>query len=188
MAVKFSDFGSSALNSTGFIVGYDSATNLNIRIPKSTLDTTYQAILVSGTNIKTVNGTTLLGSGDVITQSAMAGILGGSTIAVGTAYLGPGASTSNATENNRSVSVGAGQVIFLYLKTAGTMTGSMAVTLMKNGVATAMTFTIPLGSAAAKYSTNTNQVTTVLGDELSLRVVQSTATSSGVLSFGFIMQ
>jgi hypothetical protein len=118
----------------------------------------------------------------------MAGILGGSTIVVGTAYLGIGASTSNVTENNRSVSVGAGKVIFLYLKTAGTMTGSMAVTLMKNGVATAMTFTIPLGSSAAKYSTNTNQVTTVLGDELSLRVVQSTATSSGVLSFGFIMQ
>jgi hypothetical protein len=147
-----------------------------------------QEKLVSGTNIKTVNGTTLLGSGDVIIQSAMAGNLSGATVAVSTVYLGIGAITANSIENNRSVSVGAGTVIFLYLKTSGTMTGSMAVTLMKNGVATAMTFTIPLGSTAAKYSTNTNQVTTVLGDELSLRVVQSTATSSGVLSFGFIMQ
>jgi hypothetical protein len=147
-----------------------------------------QEKLVSGTNIKTVNGTTLLGSGNVIIQSAMAGNLGGSTIAVSTVYLGIAASSANSLENNRAVSVGAGTVIFLYLKTASTMTGSMAVTLMKNGVATAMTFTIPLSSAAARYSTNTNQVTTVLGDELSLRVVQSTATSSGVLSFGFIMQ
>ena len=69
MAVKFSDFGSSPLNSTGFIVGYDSATNLNIRIPKSTLDTTYQATLVSGTNIKTVNGSTILGSGNLVVGS-----------------------------------------------------------------------------------------------------------------------
>jgi hypothetical protein len=67
MAVKFSDFTSTPLSSTGFIVGYDSSTNQNIRIPKSTLDSTYQSTLVSGTNIKTVNGTTLLGSGNVST-------------------------------------------------------------------------------------------------------------------------
>jgi hypothetical protein len=135
----------------------------------------------------TINSLSLYDT-NVTIQSAMVGNLSGNTIGVLTVYLGAGSITANSIENNRSVSVGAGKVIFLYLKTAGTMTGSMAVTLMKNGVATAMTFTIPLSSAAAKYSTNTNQVTTVLGDELSLRVVQSTATSSGVLSFGFIMQ
>jgi len=118
---------------------------------------------------------------------AMAGILGGSTIAVGTAYLGIGASSSNANENNRSVSVAAGIVTFIYLKTAGIMTGSMVVTLMRNGVATAMTFTIPLGSIAGRYSTLANQISVVDADELSLRVVQSTATSSGVLSFGWII-
>jgi len=118
---------------------------------------------------------------------AMAGILGGSTIAVGTAYLGIGASSSNANENNRSVSVSAGIVTFIYLKTAGIMTGSMVVTLMRNGVATAMTFTIPLGSIAGRYSTLANQISVVDADELSLRVVQSTATSSGVLSFGWII-
>ena len=69
MAVKFSDFGSSPLNSTGFIVGYDSSTNLNIRIPKSTLDSTYQATLVSATNIKTINGSTILGSGNLAVGS-----------------------------------------------------------------------------------------------------------------------
>jgi hypothetical protein len=70
MAVKFSDFGSSSLNSTGFIVGYDSATNLNIRIPKSTLDSTYQSTLVSGTNIKTINGASVLGSGDLVVSGS----------------------------------------------------------------------------------------------------------------------
>lgn len=69
MAVKFSDFTSSGLNSTGFIVGYDSGTNQNIRIPKSTLDSTYQPTLVSGTNIKTINGSSVLGSGNIATAS-----------------------------------------------------------------------------------------------------------------------
>jgi len=32
MAVKFSDFTSTPLNSTGFVVGWDSATNQNIQI------------------------------------------------------------------------------------------------------------------------------------------------------------
>lgn len=69
MAVKFSDFTSSGLNSTGFIVGYDSGTNQNIRIPKSTLDSTYQPTLISGTNIKTINGSSVLGSGNIATAS-----------------------------------------------------------------------------------------------------------------------
>lgn len=33
---------------------------------KTYFDTVYQAILVSGTNIKTVNGNSLLGSGDLV--------------------------------------------------------------------------------------------------------------------------
>lgn len=73
MAVKFSDFTSSGLNSTGFIVGYDSGTNQNIRIPKSTLDSTYQPTLISGTNIKTINGSSVLGSGDLIVSGGTGG-------------------------------------------------------------------------------------------------------------------
>ena len=61
MAVKFSDFASSGLNSTGFIVGYDSSTNQNIRIPKSTLDSTYQPTLTL-TTIGTSGAATLAGA------------------------------------------------------------------------------------------------------------------------------
>lgn len=74
MAVKFSDFTSSALNSTGFIVGYNSATNQNIRIAKSSLDSTYQATLVSGDNIKTINGSSVLGSGDLTISGGGGGV------------------------------------------------------------------------------------------------------------------
>ena len=116
---------------------------------------------------------------------AMGGILGGSAIAVGTAYLGISASTSNVNETTRRMCVVAGTVSRLFLRTAGVMTGTMAITLMKNGVATAMTFTIATTSAGALYSTTSNTFTVVDGDELSIRIVQSTSTSTGIFSFGF---
>jgi len=116
---------------------------------------------------------------------AMGGNLNGSTIAIGTTYIGIGTATTTTTETARRTSVLAGTVSRLFLRTSGVMTGSMAITLMKNGVATAMTFTIAATSVGALYSTTSNTFTVVDGDELSIRIVQSTATSSGVASFGF---
>ena len=116
---------------------------------------------------------------------AMSGNLNGTTIAVTTTYIGIGTGTTNTTETTRRTCVVAGTVSRLFLRTSGVMTGTMAITLMKNGVATAMTFTIAATSAGALYSTTSNTFTVVDGDELSIRIVQSTATSSGVLSFGF---
>ena len=116
---------------------------------------------------------------------AMGGNLNGLTIAVTTTYIGIGTGTTTTNETARRTSVVAGTVSRLFLRTSGIMTGSMAITLMKNGVATAMTFTIAATSAGALYSTTANTFTVADGDELSIRIVQSTATSSGVASFGF---
>ena len=116
---------------------------------------------------------------------AMGGNLTGSAIPVSTTYIGIGIGTTNTTETARRTSVVAGTVSRLFLRTSGVMTGSMAITLMKNGVATAMTFTIPVSSAGALYSTTANTFTVADGDELSIRIVQSTSASSGVTSFGF---
>ena len=116
---------------------------------------------------------------------AMGGNLTGSAIPVSTTYIGIGIGTTNTTETARRTSVVAGTVSRLFLRTSGVMTGSMAITLMKNGVATAMTFTIAATSAGALYSTTANTFTVADGDELSIRIVQSTSASSGVTSFGF---
>jgi hypothetical protein len=116
---------------------------------------------------------------------AMAGNLNGSAIALTTTYIGIGTGTTSTNETARRTSVLAGTVSRLFLRTSGVMTGSMAITLMKNGVATAMTFTIPAASAGGLYSTTSNTFTVVDGDELSIRIVQSTAISSGVAAFGF---
>jgi hypothetical protein len=59
---------------------------------------------------------------------------------------------------------------------------------MKNGVATAMAFTIAATSAGALYSTTLNTFTVADGDELSIRIVQSTATSTGITSYGFLIK
>lgn len=48
---------------------------------KTYFDTVYQAILVSGTNIKTVNGNTLLGSGDVVISGGVSSVGGTAPIA-----------------------------------------------------------------------------------------------------------
>lgn len=116
---------------------------------------------------------------------AMGGNLNGGIIAVSTTYLGIGVGNASTSETTRRMCVVAGTVSRLFLRTAGVMTGSMAITLMKNGVATAMTFTIAATSAGALYSTTSNTFTVADGDELSIRIVQSTANSIGVTSYGF---
>jgi hypothetical protein len=117
----------------------------------------------------------------------MAGNLNGAAPIVGTFFIGIASTTPNATENNRSVAVAAGTVTYIYYRISSTMTGDVAVTLMKNGVATAMTFSIVAGQAAGTYSTTLNQQSVVDGDDLSLRIVQSKATSAPVYDFGFII-
>jgi len=134
-----------------------------------------------------INNTSLYGSTNFTTSYAMAGNLNSATITVGTVFIGISSQTSNATESDRSVTVASGTVTYLYLRIVGTMTGTMIVTLRKNGGATSMTFTIPAGSAAGKYTTTENQQSVVDGDELAISIQQSTATSSGVASFGFII-
>lgn len=163
----------------------------------TTADLTVSRVLVSDANGKVATNTvttTTLGfldaTSSIQTQLnakgyAMGGNLNGGIIAISTTYLGIGVGNASTSEATRRMCVVAGTVSRLFLRTAGVMTGSMAITLMKNGVATAMTFTIAATSAGALYSTTSNTFTVVDGDELSIRIVQSTANSIGVTSYGF---
>ena len=120
---------------------------------------------------------------------SMASNLNGTTIGVGTSYIGIGSSTSNATEINRSVSVAVSQssIVNAYLRTAGIMTGSMQLTIMITGIAVGTPYTIPAGSAAAVYPF-LSSAGLADGSTVSIRVVQSTATSSGILVFGWTIK
>ena len=166
MAQKFSDFSASSLSTNVILVGYDSVLNANVQIPKSALDALYAP-----------------------KGYALAGNLNGSTVGLGvTTYFGFGVGTINGIEIQRRTAVPAGTVFGAYVRTVGVMTGSTVVTVMKNGVATAMTFTIAAGSAAALYGTSANTFTVADGDELSLRVAQSTAASIGFQNYNIFIK
>jgi len=153
----------------------------------------FGAMSYVGIDATTLNGTTCYfnfeTSQNVPTYNgySMAGNLNGTTIPVGTNFIGIGSSTSNTTETNRSVPVtlSQGALQNVYVRTAGTMTGSMALSLMVNGNALPPVYTIPAGSAAGIY-TFIFFVLVTNGSNISIRAVQSNATSSGILTFGWI--
>ena len=65
-------------------------------------------------------------------------------------------------------------------------TGSLVLTLQKNGVDSALTITIAAGSAAGSFSDTTNSVTFAAGDTWQIKIVQnatSSSTSLGGYSF-----
>lgn len=87
---------------------------------KTYFDTLYQAVLVSGTSIKTVNSTSLLGSGDVVIP-----VIGDDVIKVGTVSLtSANILALNTTPIQLVASPGAGKIVIMeeviYDFTAGT--------------------------------------------------------------------
>jgi hypothetical protein len=73
-----------------------------------------------------------------------------------------------------------------YVRTAGTQpaSGSHVLTILKNGVATAITVTIPAGSGAGIVSDTTNSESFAAGDEISIKAVNNaTGNSSTLVSF-----
>jgi hypothetical protein len=110
--VDASEIGSLTLPTGGDIVGTTSTqtlTNKTIDIANNTL-TGVQASLVSGTSIKTVNSTTLLGSGDVAVQPTLVSGTNIKTINGGS-VLGSG-----------DLAVGGGSMVFISSVTASSST------------------------------------------------------------------
>ena len=57
-------------------------------------------------------------------------------------------------------------------------TGSYIITILKNGVATAITVTIPAGSLAGQYTDLINSVSFAAGDGISILVINNASTNS----------
>lgn len=85
---------------------------------KTYFDTLYQAILVSGTNIKTINGSSVLGSGDL----TVSGGIGGTTGAVDNALLRADG-TGGGTAQSSSVTLDDSNTISGVLRLLGTTGG-----------------------------------------------------------------
>ena len=64
-------------------------------------------------------------------------------------------------------------------------TGTLVLTLQKNGVDSALTITIAAGSAAGNYTDNTNTVTFAAGDTWQLKIVNNATTSTSMAGYSF---
>lgn len=75
----------------------------------------------------------------------------------------------------------------MIMGTAQPASGNMVVTVQKNNVDTAITFTIPANAAPATFSDTSNSVSFVAGDTLNIKLVNNaTAPSGGITNAGLL--
>jgi hypothetical protein len=156
-----------------------------------------QAALVSGTNIKTVNSTSLLGSGNVaVAAQDSVSLINNTAVTIGastTSYISFCAFTTNSAEASRQVIIPiAGTIKNLYVLTSSTQSaaGSQVCTVRKNTADTAITTTIAASAAAGTFSDTTNSVSVAAGDKLSLKVQNNAAsgTAAQIVSVAIIIE
>src|SRR3989338_76035 len=117
----------------------------------------------------------------------------GTTFASGTNYVSfLGLSTSNATLINRQFIVPiSGTLKNFYIRTitAEPASGSLTLTIMQNGVATALSIVIPAGSAIGTFSDTVNSISVSAGDLLSVRATKSGGgASASVASYSVFLE
>jgi hypothetical protein len=136
--------------------------------------TGFQAALVSGTNIKTVNGKTILGSGDLNTDVA---------ISVG---VGDGINVIIA-NTARSFKALKGNTIVSW-EVVGDVTGSIVIDLLKNGVSmigAGNKPTITSGTSASAAVSGWTTDTYIAGDVLTVKVESNSNFKDVALNFKF---
>jgi hypothetical protein len=147
-------------NNADSLLILDNATSLWKRLTwanlKTTLSSVFQAVLVSGTNIKTVNSTSLLGSGDVAVQATLVSgtniktiegqsLLGGGNIDLSKSDVGLG-NVDNTSDANKPIStatqtaLNAKQATIFNARSFGTQSNSVGETQMAQITIPANTF------------------------------------------------
>lgn len=183
--------GSGVVSNTefGYLDGVTSAIQTQISAKQDTL--------VSGTSIKTVNSTSLLGSGNVaVAAQDSISLINNTSVTLGvstTSFVSFCAFTTNSTEANRQVIIPiAGTVKNLYVLTSTTQSAnnSQVCTVRKNGVNTSIVATIAASAAAGTFSDTTNTVSVAAGDKLSLQVQNNAAsgTAATIVSVAIIIE
>jgi hypothetical protein len=156
-----------------------------------------QEKLVSGTNIKTVNSTSLLGSGNVaVAAQDSISLINNVAVTIGastTSYISFCAFTTNSAETSRQIIVPiSGTIRSLYVLTSSTQSAnnSQVCTVRKNGANTSVTTTIAANAAAGTFSDTTNTVSVAAGDKLSLQVQNNAAsgTAAQIVSVAIIIE
>lgn len=152
-----------------------------------------QAALVSGTNIKSINNTTLLGSGDMRVGSTIAGYVSITQNASTTLYYVMNIILSGvaaASRIGRSIPFQAGTFKNFYFRTNTQQpaSGSQVVTLWADSSATSISVTIAANSAAGNFSDTTNTATITSGQYMCYEVINNAAAAGAAIqgiSIGF---
>jgi hypothetical protein len=120
---------------------------------------------------------------------SMAGNLNGSSINVGTFYLGVGSSTAGSTVASRSFRAITPQrrATNCVITTAGVMTGSMSVRLVNEGAPVGFELILAAGTAAGTYEFVNNYNLLNTQSNLAVQIIQSTAASCGIQGFSFTL-
>lgn len=156
-----------------------------------------QEKLVSGTNIKTVNSTSLLGSGNVaVAAQDSISLINNTAVTLGTSatsYISFCAFTTNSAEASRQIIIPiSGTIRNLYVLTSTTQSagGSQVCTVRKNAADTTMVATIAANAAAGTFTDTTNTVSVAAGDKLSLKVQNNAAsgTAAQIVSVAIIIE
>jgi hypothetical protein len=147
--------------------------------------------LVSGTNIKTINSTSVLGSGDisigsttVLFQSQNASNTPASSTYFASLFSGA-PSLVSADTVRRTPMITAGTLTRFYVQTSSAQpaSGSLVCTVRKNSVDQALTLTIAAGSATGVFTDLVNSVTVAVGDQMGLKFQNNaTAVSANILT------
>jgi hypothetical protein len=152
-----------------------------------------QTNLVSGTNIKTINNTSVLGSGDMRVGSTIIGYVSITQNASSTLYYAMNIILSGvvaASRIGRAIPFQAGTFKNFYFRTNTQQpaSGSQVVTLWADNSATSISVTIAANSAAGNFSDTTNTETITSGQYMCYEVINN-ATAAGAaiqgISIGF---
>jgi len=122
-------------------------------------------------------------STDVIAQTFVTNLASATLIAASTTkYAGMSMDDPQVTEADCQQYIDAACTLFnlrVNLRSAQPASGSLVLTVMKNGVASTVVVTIAAGGAAGWYSDTANTLALVAGDTISVRVVNNATANAG---------
>lgn len=174
--IRFLELAAGGTNYVGFKASDALAGNVIWTLP-TTDSTGTQSLVSNGSGILSWSSITSSNGTPIVTT--LAGGL--QATASSTSFNAIGGITLNGTEANRQfVMTAAGTVKNLYLVTTSTQsgTGSLVVTVRKNGANTALTLTVSAGATAATFSDVTHTFSVVAGDLLSFQYVNNASVAS----------
>lgn len=145
--------------------------------------TVFGHVKVDGVTVLLNGSSQLQSTGAMIFSTNVKEVVGGGiTVAAGaTVYIGPGQTSTHATESAAVLHLPRpGVFANLYVRCSGTQpaTGSLVITLRIASIDTSVTTTVPANGAAAAYQDTVNTASASVGDDFCFKLTNNAAAGS----------